>query len=148
MKVFLDLEETVIDSWDSGLLINITKVKTWLSSLGIKEVSVFSAAIWNDSDKNAFNNHLKIPLEEALEVKILDWVSMEEVWRSTSWKAVTFDSVCEMISLIGKKRMFEDWCMLENRGIHNVLLDDSFGNWRIEHRDSFTVIEIVDVNSI
>ena len=50
MNLYLDLEQTVIDSWDSGLLINSTTVKDWLERLAVKEVSVFSFAVWNEQE--------------------------------------------------------------------------------------------------
>lgn len=149
MKVFLDLEGTVINNWDDALLLNkCLDIRSWLKCNRVKEVAIFSAAIWNEADKQRFEKVIKPFLEDALDVKIMEWPSMEDVWKSTTWKGVGFENVCEMISLIGKKRMFEDWCLEKERGNHSILIDDSFGNWAIEHHDSHTSIGIVHVDKI
>ena len=53
---------------------------------------------------------------------------MENVWKNTTWKCSKFESVAEMLSLIGKKRIFEDWCLQKFPNSHCILIDDSFGD--------------------
>lgn len=51
MRVFIDLEETIIESWDNPILMDVSKLKNILSTLEISSVDVFSATVWNDADK-------------------------------------------------------------------------------------------------
>ena len=58
--IWLDLEETIISSWADFLsfsyncIINEKKIRKFLRDNNIKEVNVFSFAIWNDKDKEVF----------------------------------------------------------------------------------------------
>ena len=49
---FFDLEDTIIDSWQNQTLVNVHKVRKYISDNNIKDVVIFSAAVWNDKDKN------------------------------------------------------------------------------------------------
>ena len=97
-KIFLDLEGTVIDTWDDRNLCNIERVKAFLGDT--EEVHIFSAAIWDDKDKRTFAEEIKPALEQALDVSIMTWPSMEDVWRKTTWKGTRFEEVQEMIALL------------------------------------------------
>jgi hypothetical protein len=72
MVVFIDLESTVIDTWDNGNLYHkgIRQIKEHLSDYDIKEVFVFSYAIYDDIDKKEFVNEFKPRLENVLNVKV------------------------------------------------------------------------------
>ena len=146
-KIFLDLEGTVIATWDDRVLCNIERVKSFLGD--VKEVHIFSATIWDDKDKRTFAEEIKPILEQVLEVSIMTWPSMEDVWRTTTWKGTRFENVQEMIALIGKKRMFEDWCFQkEPPKTTCVLVDDMFGNTTLINEDLKIVVKTVDVNTL
>ena len=149
-KIFyFDLEETVITSWEEALLCNKHKVDSFIAQNDVKEIHIFSAAIWNDRDKEVFEKQLKNWLENIFDVKILSWPSMTDVWKETNWKMVKFENVMELISTIGKKRMFEDWCKIKHhRDSHCVLLDDSFEEEILINKVHNTVIEVVDINKV
>jgi FMN phosphatase YigB (HAD superfamily) len=141
-----DLEETVIQSWDNPVLCNVDRVRTFIKDNNIKDVHIFSAAIWNEQDKHHFEVKLKSFLENAFEINIVSWPSMEDAWKNSHWHGTFFEGVCELLTLIGKKRLFEDWCMWNAlAGSHCVLLDDSFGNTVLTNYDTNIVIETVDV---
>lgn len=146
-KLFLDLEGTVIATWDDRVLCNIERVKSFLGD--VKEVHIFSAAIWNDKDKRVFSDDIKPFLERVLDVSIMTWPSMEDVWKTTTWKGTRFENVQEMIALIGKKRMFEDWCFQKEQPETTcILVDDMFGNTTLIHDDLGIVVKTVDVNTL
>lgn len=44
---YFDLEETVIESWTDPILVNKTTIERFIEENGIKDVHIFSAAIWN-----------------------------------------------------------------------------------------------------
>ena len=146
-KIFyFDLEETIIESWHDPLLCNVGKVRDFIAKNNIEQIHIFSAAIWNDVDKHTFEKSLKIFLEGVFNIEILSWPSMEDVWKETQWKTVKFDNVMEMIAMIGKKRMFEDWCKwMHHKDSHCVLLDDSFEDEIIINRVHNTQIEVVNI---
>ena len=48
---FFDLEETIIRSWNDPILINKDRVTRFIEENGIKEITIFSAAIWHENDK-------------------------------------------------------------------------------------------------
>lgn len=149
-KVFyFDLEETLITSWVDTLLCNKEKVEAFIKQHNVKEVHIFSAAIWDDYDKNIFEKNLKGWLEGVYNISIVSWPSMKDVWAKTNWKTVKFDNVSEFIMIIGKKRMFEDWCkLMHHRDSHCILLDDSFEEESLINKVHNTIIEVVDVNKV
>lgn len=147
MRVFIDLEETIIESWYNPLLMNVIKIKNILSTLEVSSVDIFSAAIWNDTDKQIFLLQMKEAIERVLGIKIINVISMEDVHVQTQWKQAKFESICEMIALIGKKRMFEDWCREKHFNEHCVLVDDSFGNSFLHNCDSGGIVQVIDVNN-
>ena len=124
-RLFLDLEGTVIVSWDDQRLINLDTTRALIAHQCVDELHIFSAAIWNEADKRSFERELKPRLEDALDMPILSWVSMEEVWKNTPWATVKFDSVCELVSVIGKRLMYYEWCKATQK-TDCLLLDDSF----------------------
>ena len=144
-KFFFDLEETVIESWDNPLLVNKTKVESFIHENNISEVSIFSAAIWDDNDKVVFERQLKPWIESVFDIKIIDWPSMTDVWDKTAWKGTQFENVTEMISLVGKKRLFEDWCKVHHRGLFCTLLDDSFDDEIIINHSKNVIIQVVNI---
>lgn len=149
-KVFyFDLEETLITSWVDTLLCNKEKVEAFIKQHNVKEVHIFSAAIWDDYDKNIFEKNLKEWLEGVYNISIVSWPSMKDVWAKTNWKTVKFDNVSEFIMLIGKKRMFEDWCkIMHHSDSHCILLDDSFEEEILTNKNHNTTIEVVDINKV
>lgn len=149
-KVFyFDLEETLITSWVDTLLCNKEKVEAFIKQHNVKEVHIFSAAIWDDYDKNIFEKTLKGWLEGVYNISIVSWPSMKDVWAKTNWKTVKFDNVSEFIMIIGKKRMFEDWCkLMHHRDSHCILLDDSFEEESLISKVHNTIIEVVDINKV
>lgn len=149
-KVFyFDLEETLITSWVDTLLCNKEKVEAFIKQHNVKEVHIFSAAIWDDYDKNIFEKNLKGWLEGVYNISIVSWPSMKDVWARTNWKTTKFDNVSEFITLIGKKRMFEDWCkLMHHRDSHCILLDDSFEEESLINKVHNTIIEVVDINKV
>lgn len=146
---YFDLEETLIDSWVDTLLCNKEKVEAFIKQHNVKEVHIFSAAIWDDYDKNIFEKNLKGWLEGVYNISIVSWPSMKDVWAKTNWKTVKFVNVSEFIMIIGKKRMFEDWCkLMHHRDSHCILLDDSFEEESLINKVHNTIIEVVDINKV
>lgn len=149
-QVFLDLEETVIDSWGSGLLINIQKVRSWLQQFGSKKpVHIFSFAVWDQQDQQEFEQRLRAPLEQALDTHVITVPSVEDLAREhfrvtgTRWESVT-----DFISHVGKPGGFEFWAEHRFTGSHCVLLDDVVPNKTVTNHDTNTVVELVNIKRL
>lgn len=150
-KIFyLDLEGTLIDSFFEKQLINVDVVRWFINFHRIKEVNVFSAAIWDDIDLLEFNVKIKDFIESEFGVTVVSCPTMEEVCKITpNLQSICFDYVSEVISLLGKKRMFEDWCFRKKEpNTHHVLIDDSFGNTTLIDYDLNIIVETIDVLKI
>lgn len=146
---FFDLEETVIRSWNDPVLVNKDRVARFIEDNGIKSINIFSAAIWNDEDKSHFHSFLKPWLEDVFKVSIVDVISMTDVWEETSFNTMYFEGIHELISLFGKRRMFELWCLEKHtQDTHCILLDDAFGNTVFTNKDTRISIETVDVTKL
>jgi hypothetical protein len=52
-NLFLDLEGVIIDDWYSGIPLweNLAGIKEWIRRHKPNKVFIFSAAVWNDKDK-------------------------------------------------------------------------------------------------
>lgn len=110
MKIFLDLEDTIIHTWNDPVLCNFTQVKDFLTDNNITKVSIFSFAIWDDKDKKVFETQLKPFLESALNVEIIEWPSVDEMIDIIlTHFCIKFDRH-EFITVWGKSRAFFDFC--------------------------------------
>lgn len=101
--VFLDLEETCIDSWESKLLLlkKLDAIEEFLNGKEIRvpgkkgapdvvspatpklnlHLGLMSWAVWNEDDKHAFNRNLRPHLESLLKRKFDD----RYVWSMDDW---------------------------------------------------------------
>ncbi len=94
MIVFLDLEETVIDDWHSGMLLpgNIAVIRSLLQDND--RLGLMSWAVWGDTDKGIFTrefqpcleniNNLWKPFDPDLIWSMDDWAN--EVFKHTNLK--------------------------------------------------------------
>lgn len=149
MNVFLDLEETVIDNWDNAALVNTTKVKDWLASLGVSKVRLFSFAVYDQRDKDRFNTLLKPFLERVLEVEFLDSPSVDDFQvADTLVTGLHWDSRHDFIQVRGKLDAFRSWCKHKFDKQHNILLDDAVPNATWKNDDSGLVLQYVNVDKL
>ena len=150
VRIFLDLEETVIESWDNPLLINIQKVKAFLKQREVTQISIFSFAIHNQKDKDDFNRHLKGKLQDVLGVIIEPIESLEDfckIIRQGRGGAVW--EPFELGLVWGKFRSFVDVCtMSAPRGSINILIDDMVDDVVIHNKTRDVIIHTININSV
>ena len=146
--VFLDLEETVITSWDEGLLVNASKVREFLKEQNVTNFTVFSFAVWNDKDKADFDRLHRRPLERGLDCMVKSCPSTEDFMQAdTNLTGVHFDSLTDFISIRGKVGAFTNWVRFQ--GLANALLvDDVVPNVDIVDRTTGDTIRFVNVASL
>lgn len=125
--LFIDLEDTVIKSWDDQALINIDTIKRHIAEIKPDFVHIYSAAIWYQRDVDNFNSGLKSVLERELGVTFEPTMSIAEFKRKTSWATLDV-STGELLLTIGKFRLFLDICKTLFKNSRCVLLDDMCDN--------------------
>jgi hypothetical protein len=149
-QVFLDLEETVIDSWDSGLLVNSAQVRDWLAQHEIKGVDIFSFAVWNQQDQLKFDREFAPILRKALDVGIRNCITVQSMMEKDStltginWQG----DITEFICLRGKVGAFTNWCRLHHAADVCVLIDDIVPNMDIINHDTGGVIKFINVRTL
>lgn len=146
MKYFLDLEETVIDSWQSGRLVNVNKLKT----LNMSEVTIFSFAVWNAQDIAHFDKQLRSMIELAVNVKVVKCPTVQDMMEAdTKFTGVHWHGdVTEFITLRGKFNAFVHWSNLMHPTDDCMLVDDIVPNVDIVNRDTGRKLAFLNVNSI
>jgi hypothetical protein len=155
-RIFLDLEETIINSWQDQLLVNTQKVKDWLREIGATEVDIFSFAIYNERDQEIFVRQMKPFLERVLEVKINTWPSVIEMAVADTKETGIYwlrDSeslgIVEYINLRGKMYGFINYVRHMYPGLANVvLLDDVVPNTTMSFNDDNQSIHLVNVKKL
>lgn len=149
MEIFLDLEETVIDSWQSGLLINATAVREFLKARNAKSVHIFSFAIWHDSDVWEFRKRLCRPLERALDISVAQILSAEQMMMIDTEKTnLHHDSITDFVALRGKIGAFMSWCGHRFPDQHCVLVDDVVPNATWKNHDTMLTCEFVNIETV
>lgn len=150
--IFLDLEQTVIDSWESQCLINIEQVRNKLADFGWTDQSlhllhIFSFAIWNEEDERVFRSDIEPRLMGALGAKArfivhrVDQIS-SELLHSTKvlWERQ------ELITCLGKQDAFVQFCRAKfARTTHCILLDDMVINSVTVDTDFNRIIQTVRI---
>lgn len=148
-EFFLDLEETVIDSWGSARLVNTNFMQAFLQRHGVKQVHIFSFAVWNDKDRDEFRSQIQPRLEQVLEVKILDCPTVEEMRRLD--QAVTstwFDGATDFIQVRGKQTAFTTWVNVKFPDRNCVLVDDQVLDVTVHNRRTGRNIHFVNVDNM
>ena len=122
-KVFLDLEGTIINNWNQAELINVSLLSAYLRRHAVKEISIFSFAIWDNDDKDRFEQQMKAMLERALDVQVIEWRSVDDMLTSVG---CDLNERMDFIRERGKARAFIDVCKVrEHSGSTCVLIDDA-----------------------
>lgn len=146
--LFLDLEETVIESWQNPLLCNISKVKKFLADFDTKDVRIFSFAVWNENDRREFDFSIKGLLERAFDVNIVWCPTLEEITKEVASFTGCRWELHEISSVWGKHRTFIDFCTSQFSDIECVLLDDVVPNLELFNKDKNLKIRLVNVTQL
>ena len=147
-QIFLDLEETVITSWAEGLLCNSSRVRDFLARHNAKSFTVFCFAVWNDKDKQDFEQLHRRGLERGLDCRVASCPSTEDFMQAdTALTGVHFDSVTDFISIRGKVGAFTNWVRFLGLS-HAILVDDVVPNIDIIARDTGDIIRFINVMDI
>lgn len=147
--IFLDLEGTIIDSWDNRVPVNLSKIKSFLEQNNIKEVNIFSFAIHNEDDLTEFcRDDFKGWLEEILNVKIVSHPTVEDMCKAVLQHVGINWSTHELISVWTKLRSFQDFCQACFKDSSCTLIDDVVPNMTQVFHDINLVIKTINVDTI
>jgi hypothetical protein len=150
VTVWLDLEETIIDSWSSGVLINTHKIKKWLDDHNVSLISIWSFAIWNEVDQQEFvSSGMKSAIEQALHRPIVSAPSILNMKEYVyDYERIHYDDGCDFMTMNGKHWSFIKFCMGRWPGTHCVLIDDCVPSWTIKDNATGGVIELINILDI
>lgn len=132
--LFLDLEDTVIEpvpyGWANTSLMNIAKVRDFITAFKPNRVHLFSFAIYNQPDLKQFDYHIRARLEDALDVKLDMCPTVDDniIPACARSHGVTQISFSELTRVIGKQNAFKMFVEQHFEGTENItvaLLDDS-----------------------
>lgn len=108
-QVWIDLEDTVITSWAEQRLMprKISKIRKWLRANKIREVRIWSFAIYNQADMQEFEAVLRDELSVALDCIITQWPSVQHMQQHVyEYEHIQYDSMFEFMQLNGKAFSF------------------------------------------
>lgn len=146
--LFLDLEETVIKSWDNPELINVDKIKNFIKKISPDEINILSVAIWCNSDVEIFMERYKGVIEKALAIRMNKVYAMSDFIKQSSWGNCSFESRMESMMVVGKFRIFEDFCERNLPKTFCLLIDDNCPSKIIVNMDTETTINLVNVDKL
>lgn len=138
--LFLDLEDTVItpvmNGWFNTQMINVQKVRDFIATFKPDQVHIFSFAIWNEFERNAFNLGTRPRLEEVLGVKFSAVPTVDGEIKSAACKVLGINpdvvTFTEMSDFWGKHEAFRlniRHIFKNNKNaVQVVLLDDAVFN--------------------
>lgn len=64
-KVWLDLKDTIIESWDIPTIINANLIAHFLRTINVNCINIFSFAVWTPEDQRVVNAKLKNSIESS-----------------------------------------------------------------------------------
>jgi len=153
INIFLDLEETVIDDWFSGVLLedNISKIKNQINKFSLKfnkekasskniNLILFSAAITSKNDVLFFDENLRTILEQELDLSFNEvFLFSKENCFSLLKKINVFpddtDILLDVFKFNQKEEVFN---LISKKNEINILFDD-----KVENK---VILEDVDVD--
>ena len=150
MNVWLDLEQTIINNWQEGLLINSTAIRRWLNQHEVGDIHIWSFAIYNDKDlKDFVQSGMKEAIERILNRKILSHPSVEQMQQMVyKYERIKYDHWSEFTALNGKQWSFIKFCLGEHPDKKCVLIDDVVPSLEIKNVKTGGEIILINVNDI
>lgn len=166
MKVFLDLEGTVIEQWQqfpTFLPTHCEHIRQFLKNDRVNDisitrflradedatVSVFSFAIHTDEERDQFFDTIAGDMERILDCRIDEVVTVPMMQAaSEAINKVRYFDVSDFIQMRGKDMAFHDWCHKHRQGQLSVLIDDVVPNRISVDTDDHATVLTVNVNNL
>jgi hypothetical protein len=143
---FLDLEGTIIDTWNSPSIINhqlkkLLENKTW---------HIFSFALLDEKDQNFFNNTLKNEIEKTFNCQVVADILINEITIAVALlQHIFLRDIAEVIdyrNTLGKSIMLLKYIKLIGLQDHKItFIDDMIENEIIHQLDKNNTITMIKV---
>lgn len=126
--VFLDLEKTIIYSWDDPMSINEDIIKDQLRNINPDRIGIYSFAIYTEEDKEIFFRTMKEEIENIFQCKIDSNLifTVQEI-ADTIGKKKNQD-VQSFIKSYGKQKSFQEFINQKFAEGEFILIDDLVDN--------------------
>lgn len=144
IRLFLDLEDTVIDNWDDFMFIpsKCEKIRNYIKNNDIAEVIIFSFAIDDEKDEEIFKRQHRGDLERVLGVKVGLVVTSNDVKRITGHKLL------HELKYFGKQISFLHYIdTIKNDNTDYVLIDDMVENLTLTYNDSNNKVALINIDT-
>ena len=147
--LFLDLENTIIDTWDNrNICSNWKSIKSWISCINFDEVHVFSYAIWNQDDIRTFKDSIAPSIEEVLKIRFNDKVLDVDLMRVICANHLKIRmNKDDFFTFMKKEISFRIICEENFSGCECILLDDMVIDSILSNRDTGTIIKTYNVKN-
>ena len=146
MKLWLDLEQTIISVWDDPVICNKEKVMKFVKNHSPTEVNIFSFAVWDDKDRYHFNENMKSWLEDVFEFRINRVPTVDEMVRKIHTQKGTVFTRSEFTAIWRKEKAFIDWIVETEGAGEFILIDDAVDNITMTRHRSNKTIHILNVD--
>lgn len=148
-SLFLDLENTVITSWNDVCLINTDAIRKFIRRQDVDHVNIFSFAIWNVDDLARFQRIFQPLLESALDTRIVGVPTVSDMMDvDNEHHRMVFDNACDFITTRTKKDAFINWVNATCTQQDCILVDDVVPDVTITDRLTNRKIHLVNINNI
>lgn len=144
IEIFFDLEETLINDFEEGFIRNLNPIKIFLENNNIKEINIFSFAIWNDDDLETFDKWHRKGIEDNFDIIIKDVFTVENIAKEILKLTGLSLEVTEVITMFGKEKSFMDFVKSKNFS-KSVLVDDMIETGLFLRKNSCKFINVEDV---
>jgi len=138
MNIFLDLENTIIDSWDNPVFLEekIKFIKKKLNNFNSKEKTLilFSFAVDDKHSLNIFNERLKHKIEDLFSLQFSKIVlfSKDNLFKiakhAFNIEPLIDDSINDIFLGNTKEQIFEALVLKEHLNETSILFDDTVSN--------------------
>jgi hypothetical protein len=146
-EIWLDLEETVIYSWnDAWFTGHCPKIKSWLDFHNPTEINIWSFAIWSQEDRDYFvNSGLKEEITKELGYRISKYpdipTMMEWIY---AYEKIKYENLYEFAQLNGKAWSFIKYAMTR-QNVKMFLVDDAVPTMELKLPEQNVEIYLLNV---
>ena len=137
--LWFDLEATLIESWDNPVFINTGKIFNFLREFPCDEIGIFSFAIWNDEDREHFNQHFRVAIEEMFGIRIVHIPTKQELFQAIKKNHKCQFSFEDFHDFWSKENGFSDWIRATNLGTH-ILIDDMVEDCELKFKNCHIIM--------
>lgn len=149
----IDLEETIIDSFSTNFeIIHANRIKKFINDYNIQLFEVVSNAVFDHPDLLIYNKTIKPVLEDFFKVKFSCRPICDYIDSTPKWKKTYNLSDFEFISIIGKRRIIEEYILATVKDYNNtnrfILIDDQYDDITTHFPKKNIWYKIINVKSL